>query len=135
MAAFSRADYETFLYTLSERYPQVRASTVRLYSNSATTGFVRGSVYFVSGLELRVFEYLDLIDGELFNYSYTVFRGEQIIRWYDPQPHPEDTKLAETFPHHVHEGPDIKHHRLPAQGISFSTENLVRLIEDCLKVA
>jgi hypothetical protein len=59
-----------------------------------------GSVYFHNGLELRVFEFLDLADGELLDYSYTVFRGEDRIRWYDPQPHPELPERAATFPHH-----------------------------------
>ena len=58
MPAFSRADYETLLYTLTERYPEVSSSTLRLYTNSATTAFVRGSVLFHNGLELKVFEYL-----------------------------------------------------------------------------
>ena len=131
MPDFSRADYETLLYTLTERYAGVSASTVRLYTNSATTALVRGSIHFHSGLELRLFEYLDLTDGEIFDYSYTVLRGDEKIRWYDPQPHPEDPELASTFPHHRHEPPDIKHNRKPAPGITFSAPNLPTLIADC----
>ena len=131
MPDFSRADYETLLYTLTERYPGVSVSTVRLYTNSATTALVRGSVHFHSGLELRLFEYLDLTDGEIFDYSYTVLRGEEKVRWYDPQPHPEDPELASTFPHHRHEPPDIKHNRKPAPGVTFSAPNLPTLIADC----
>lgn len=66
--AFSRAEYENLLYALTNRYAEVTASTLRLYSNSATTAFVRGVVQFRNGLELRVFEYLDLTDGELLDY-------------------------------------------------------------------
>jgi len=80
---------------------------------------------------LRVFEYLDLTDGEIFDYSYAVFRGDEKIRWYDPQPHPENPALASTFPHHRHEPPDIKHNRKPAPGISFHAPNLPTLIKDC----
>jgi len=141
MPDFSRAKYETLLYTLTERYLGVSASTVRLYTNSATTAFVRGSVHFHNGLELRIFEYLDLTDGEIFDYSYTVLRGDEKIRWYDPQPHPEDPELASTFPHHRHEPPEtpvpeaqrsgIKHNRKPAPGITFHAPNLPTLIADC----
>jgi len=133
--SFSRAEYENLLYTLTHRYAEVTASTLRLYSNSATTAFVRGVVQFRNGLELRVFEYLDLTDGELLDYSYEVFRGDEKIRWYDPQPHPEDVELKQTFPHHFHTEPDIKHHRLPAPGISSAAPNLPTLIADCLKIA
>lgn len=73
----------------------------------------------------------DLTDGEIFDYSYAVFRGDEKIRWYDPQPHPENPALASTFPHHRHEPPDIKHNRKPAPGISFHAPNLPTLIKDC----
>jgi hypothetical protein len=131
MAGFSRVEYETLLYSLTERYPGVSAATVRLYTNSATTAFVRGSVHFHNGLELRIFEYLDLTDGEILDYSYTVLRGDEKIRWYDPQPHPEDPTLAATFPHHRHEPPEIKHTRQAAPGITFRAPNLPTLIVDC----
>jgi len=131
MTAFSRSTYETLLYTLADQFPDVRSSTLRLYPNSRTTAIVRGSVFFANGLELRVFEYLDLSDGGIFDYSYTIFRGEQKIRWYDPQPHPENKGLASTFPHHFHEEPSIKQNRKPAPGISFDSPNLPALVEVC----
>jgi hypothetical protein len=68
-----------------------------------------------------VFEYLDFSDGE-------------ILRWYDPQPHPGVSALAATFPHHLHEPPDIKHNRKPAQGIRFDQLNLPTLIADCMEL-
>lgn len=134
MAAFSRSSYETLLYTLAEHYPEVRESTLRLYPNSRTTAIVRGSVFFANGLELRVFEYLDLSDGEIFDYSYTVYQGDKKIRWYDPQPHPETAELAVTFPHHFHEEPGIKQNRKPADGISFNAPNLPALVEACMRL-
>jgi len=74
------------------------------------------------------------------SYSYTVFRGQERIRWYDPQPHPESVELALTFPHHRHDPPDasagsarsIKRNRHPAPGISFHAPNLPALIADCI---
>jgi hypothetical protein len=134
MPAFSRAEYEKSLYSLTEQYPAVSSSTLRLYTHSATTAFVRGSIYFKNGLELRIFEYLDLTDGELLDYSYTVYRGGAKIRWYDPQPHPDDTDLAPTFPHHYHELPDIKHNRRPSHGVGSHVPNLAVLIANCLEI-
>lgn len=130
MAFPPRETYEHFIYSLADSYSEVRSSTLHLYPNSASTCFIRGSVWFQNGLELRVFEYLDLSDGELLDYSYTVFQGEERIRWYDPQPHPEIPELASTLPHHYHEPPGIKHNRRPAPGISFVTPNLPALIAE-----
>jgi len=135
MAAFSRSSYETLLYKLADQFSEVQASTLRLYPNGKTTAIVRGSVFFANGLELRVFEYLDLSDGEIFDYSYAVYRGEHKIRWYDPQPHPENAELAATFPHHFHEGPGIKQNRKPAPGISFDSPNLQVLIGICARLS
>ena len=130
----NRADYERLSYALVDRYPEVTASTLRVFGNSAASSLVRGSVYFDSGLELRVFEDIDWAGGELLNYSYTVYRGEEKVRWYDPQPHPDDLALATTFPHHYHTPPDIKHNRQPAPGISFDAPNLPTLINDCIEL-
>ncbi len=95
MPDFSRAGYENLLYSLAERYPEISSSTLRLYNNSATTAFVRGSLYFHNKLELRV---------------------------------------AETFPHHFHDPPDIKHNRRAAHGITFTVPNLPTLIADCIQL-
>ena len=111
MTPFSRVAYEQLLYSLVEQYPKITQTTLRLYTNSAQTAFVRGSIYFVNGLELRVFEYLDLSDGEILDYSYAVYDEGEKIRWYDPQPHPENPDLASTFPHHFHTAPNIKQNR------------------------
>lgn len=134
MPPFSQSEYEQLVYSLAERYPEIATSTLRLYTNSAKSAFVRGTVYFYSGLELRVFEYLDLTDGEILDYSYAVYRGDEKIRWYDPQPHPENPALAATFPHHYHESPDIKHNRRPAFGLSFRAPNIPTLITDCINL-
>ena len=134
MNRFSRVAYEQLLYSLVEQYPEITQTTLRLYTNSAQTAFVRGSVYFVNGLELRVFEYLDLSDSEILDYSYAVYAGSEKIRWYDPQPHPENPDLVSTFPHHFHTAPNIKQNRQPARGISFTPPNLPQLIADCMTI-
>ncbi|MGC9398114.1 MAG: toxin-antitoxin system TumE family protein [Anaerolineae bacterium] len=43
--------------------------------------------------------------------------------WYDPTPHPNDSSLASTHPHHKHVPPDVKHHRIPAPGLSFTPQS------------
>lgn len=134
MAFPPQPEYEQLLYSFPEIYPEILASTLKLYTNSPTTAMIRGSLRFQNGLELRVFEYLDLTDGVLLSYAYTIFRGDERIRWYDPQPHPENQELAATYPHHVHQPPDIKHNRHPALGISFTNPNLPTLIEECIQL-
>ncbi len=126
------AEYETLIYGLPQAYRQeISTSTLRLYSTSALTARVEGEIEFVNGLVLRVSEFIDFKARLIRDYSYTVFRGEERIRWYDPQPHPELPTLASTFPHHRHEPLDIKHNRQPASGITFEAPNLPTLIADC----
>jgi len=50
--------------------------------------------------------------------------------WYDSQPHPSDPELASTHPHHKHMPPDIKHHRIPAPGLTFTAPNLTLVIKE-----
>ena len=47
-----------------------------------------------------------------------------------PQPHPNNTELQSTHPHHKHVPPDIKHQRIPAPGMSFDQPNLPLVIEE-----
>lgn len=130
----SQAEYERLLYGLADTYPQITHATLRLYSTSALTAVVEGSLYFHNGLELRVFELLDFKYQRFRRYSYTLYSHDEKICWYDPQPNPENPTLAETFPHHRHEPPDIKHHRVPAPGLSFTSPNLPQIIVDCLEL-
>ncbi len=131
----SYAEYEVLIYSLAESYPeQIKSSTLRLYTTSARTARLEGELEFSNGLRLSVFEFIDFITDQIRDYSYTVFRSDEKIRWYDPQPHPENPALASTFPHHRHEPPDIKHNRKPAPGISFYASNLPTLIRDCEEV-
>jgi len=126
----SQTDYELLIYTLPQTYPSVVSSSLRLYTISRGIAVVRGSLRFENGLELRVSETVDFVANRIRDYSYTVLRGTERIRWYDPQPHPEVAELAATFPHHYHEPPDIKHNRRPAPGLSFTAPNLPALIAD-----
>jgi len=132
MPEFSRSAYEHLLYTLPQQYPEVASSSLHLFTRSATVGLVKGSVQLHNGLELRVRELVDLSDGEILDYSYDVLLAGEAIRWYDPQPHPDDADLESTYPHHLHTPPNIKRNRKPAPGISFAAPNLPSLIRDCI---
>jgi hypothetical protein len=94
----SQSDYELLVYTLPQTYPDILWSSLRFYTTSRGTAMVKGNVRFRNGLELRVNETVDFVAGRISNYSYTVFRGEERIRWYDPQPHPETPELAVPTP-------------------------------------
>ena len=61
--------------------------------------------------------------------------GGEKLYWYDPQPHSNDPTLTSTAPHHKHVPPDIKHHRIPAPGLSFDRANLPLLIEEVERIA
>ena len=63
-------------------------------------------------------------------YGYEVFQGDKKLYWYDSQPHPEDSSLQSSHPHHKHIHPDIKHHRITAPELSFTRPNLPILIQD-----
>lgn len=130
----TRAEYEQLIYTLPHQSAEVTSSSLRLYTRSSDTAVVRGSIHFVNGLELRVFEVLDFVAANISYYSYTVFHAGERVRWYDPQPHPEVIELQTTFPHHRHEPPDIKHNRQPAPGIGFNAPNLTTLIAECVEL-
>jgi len=130
----TRSEYEQLIYSLPYQSSEIRSSSLRLYTRSSDVAVMRGSLYFQNGLELRIFEVLDFVAACISDYSYTVLRGEERVRWYDPQPHPEVPELRSTFPHHRHESPDIKHNRRPAPGISFTAPNLATLIADCIEL-
>ena len=128
----SRPEYESLVYSVLDDYTEVVDSTLHMYSASALTSVVQGRVSLSNGLVLQVVEALDFKRDRILQYSYTVFRGEKRIRWYDSQPHSENPDLASTFPHHLHDPPNIKHNRKPAPGISFTAPNLPTLIADCI---
>ena len=130
----SQAQYEQLIYALSQDHARVVSSSLRLYNTSPGTAILRGSIHFDNGLELRVSEILDFVAGRISDYSYSVFRGKERIRWYDPQPHPEQLELESTFPHHYHMPPEIKHNRLPAPGIRFTDPNLPTLVEEIARL-
>lgn len=125
-------DYELFLYALTDQFPSVRRSTVRLIRRGATLARVTGEICFDGDVRLVVRERLVyhrlpvVIDW----YGYEVWRGNEKLYWYDSQPHPTDPDLQRTDPHHKHIPPDIKHHRIPAPEMGFTQPNLPMLIRE-----
>ncbi len=67
---------------------------------------------------------------EIESYGYEIWRRDQKIAWYDPQPHPGIAALADTFPHHKHIPPNISRNRIPAPNMSFVHPNLPALIQE-----
>ena len=123
----SLADYSRFIAALLDR-PIVRHSTVSVWSVSPYTGVAEGEVFFSQDFRLRVREELDFDAGLIASYGYEVYQGNTRLYWYDDFPHPDDPKLASTFPHHKHVPPDIKHNRIPAQELSFTQPNLPTIL-------
>lgn len=110
--------------------PDVERSTVVVWSNSPYTGTAEGEVWFQGNLKLRMREELDFDAGLIASYGYEVYRGDEKLYWYDDFPHPQDSSLASTFPHHKLMPPEIKRNRIPAPDISFTHPNLPVLIQE-----
>lgn len=126
----SLPDYEAFIYTLAQRYPAIRRSTLVVARRGAAIAVVHGELEVTGGIRLIVREKLSFAQapGKLVGYGYEVWRGKDELYWYDSQEHPNDLTLASTDPHHKHVPPDIKHHRVPAPELSFTRPNLPFLI-------
>ena len=123
-------DYELFLYSLPERSPSIRRSTLTFVRRGHSLARVSGEVEFDNGIRLVVLERLvfDRLPVLIESYGYEVWKGEEKLYWYDPQPHPNNPELQSTHPHHKHVPPDIKHHRIPAPSMRFTRPNLPALI-------
>jgi hypothetical protein len=114
----SLTNYSRFIAELLNRLT-VEHSTLTIWSDSPYTGVAEGEVHFIKGFRLRVREELDFSEG--------------IIASYGDFPHPNDSNLASTYPHHKHIPPSIKHNRIPAPEISFTQCNLPMLIREIEK--
>lgn len=87
-------------------------------------------MFFLKGLRLRMREELDFDEALIASYGYEVYRDAEKLYWYDDFPHPNDPTLAPTFPHHKHVPPNIKRNRIAAPGLSFTTPNLPRILQE-----
>lgn len=135
-------DYELFLYSLPERFPSIRRSTITFVRLGATLARIAGELFFDHGFRVVVRERFvyNRLPAAFDWYGYEVWQGDEKLFWYDPQPHPNEPDLQNTHPHHKHVPPDIKHHRIPAPDMRFDRPNLPlvideveRLIEDLMR--
>jgi len=148
----NRTQYEQLIYTLPTHYPSIRLSTLVLVPPGLNTAQLTGFVTFGKDYVLCVYELLNFEQGVIEAYRYEVSRchppfvesplpeateycrpgypGKEKLYWYDSWPHPNNPKLAATFPHHKHLPPDIKRHRIPAPDLSFTHPNLPALIAE-----
>ncbi len=124
------AEYERFIYSLQDAYASIRHSTLVVIRHGPAFAEVTGAIEFNNGITLTVWEDLNFSRRLIQGYSYAVYRGNERLYWYDPQPHPNDPALADTYPHHKHIRPNMKRHRVPAPGLSFDSPNLPYLIEE-----
>jgi hypothetical protein len=132
----SLPEYEQFIYTLPQRYASIHASTLTVIRRGATLALLTGTVDVLGGYHLVVREKLSFADntGSIVGYGYEVWQGNELLYWYDSQPHPDDPALSETYPHHKHVPPEIKHHRIAAPGLSSAQPNLPFLIAEIEKL-
>ena len=128
----SLSEYELFIYTLPQRYPLILRSTLVLIRRGRHYVEVRGKLTMTDDYQMTIYERLRWLNNKLsiVRYGYEIWHGDEKLYWYDSQPHPHDPTLASTNPHHKHIPPDIKHHRIPAPGLSFTPPNIPLLIAE-----
>jgi len=80
--------------------------------------------------ELLSFERKYGLRSDVFHAAYAQGEEPEKLCWYGCQPHPDDSTLRFSHPHHKHVQPDIKRHRLPAPQMSFVRPNLPELIAE-----
>ena len=125
-------DYELFIYTLTEQFPVIQRSTLRLIRRGTTLARVEGELYFTKDVWIAIREQIvyHRLPAVIDEYGYEIRQKEKKLYWYDSQPHPNDSTLQSTHPHHKHIPPDMKHNRIPAEGMSFVQPNLPILIHE-----
>ena len=128
----SLREYEVFIYTLRQQFASLLYSTLIVAQRGPQYAELTGDIVLPAGYRLVVYERLTWDAGPLVieGYGYEVWRGSEKLYWYDSQPHPVDPTLAGIDPHHKHVPPDIKHHRIPAPGLSFTSPNLPFLVRE-----
>lgn len=126
----SYEEYATFLSTLLDRFDRIESVEFNAYLTSATEGYCAGAIKFPADITLTFVEHIDFAAQALFKYGYVVWQAGEKLYYYDSQPHPHIPELAGTHPHHKHVPPDIKHHRIPAPGLSFEHSNLEFVIRE-----
>ena len=128
----SLRNYEEFIYTLKQQYPSIQRSTLIVVRRGKRTAVVQGEITFSKGYRIILKERLSFDKEQVVieSYGYELWLHDKKISWYDSQPHPNDSHLASTYPHHKHIPPNIKHNRVPSQNMRFDQPNLPHLIQE-----
>jgi hypothetical protein len=98
-------DYFEFLKKIAKKNPSVKNLRLVREFIGVNRGFIRFVIELRDDSEFHVFEYVDSSLHRI-DYSYHWQDKEKILisRWDNAPHHPE----IGTFPHHVHEGDNIK---------------------------
>lgn len=128
----SSSDYSSFLFSLENKFPEIRNSQIKFYSIEPDLFLAKGAIEFNFEIRLTFHEVINFSKKRMVRYAYEVHQKNQLLYFYDPQEHPEDSNLASSFPHHKHIHPNIKRNRQPAPGISFDDLNLLFLIQEII---
>ena len=125
----SLADYERFVYALSQDYPSIHRSTLTVIRRGRTVARLSGELEIGDcRIVVREVPHFSGDAGRISSYGDEIWCGGETLYWYDSQAHPGDPTLAATHPHHKHIPPDAKHHRVAAPELSFTRPNLPVLI-------
>jgi hypothetical protein len=79
----------------------VASSNIEYVKVLENEGYIRGTLTFIDGSELKLLEYAKISNGQATALRYRFqwqTKGELITRWNNAPHHPE----GETFPHHKH---------------------------------
>ena len=128
----SSSDYSSFLFSLENKFPEIRNSRINFYSIEPDLFLAKGIIEFNSEIKLTFHEVINFSKQRIIRYAYEVHQKNELLYFYDPQEHPDDSTLASTFPHHKHIHPNIKRNRQPALGLSFTKPNLLFLIQEII---
>ncbi len=128
----SLRDYEHYVYTLQQQFPVIQRSTLVIVPRGQRVAILQGELLFSKGYRLSIRERLSLDTGPVVIefYGYELWLNNDKFAWYDAQPHPNNTTLASTHPHHKHVPPNIKKNRIPALNMSFVKPDLSVLIAE-----
>jgi hypothetical protein len=132
--AWSLNNYETYVYSVQDLSSHIQSSSLIFIRRGKSWAEVKGSIAFGLDIILEVREVLYFTSENVIQkYSYVVKKESTILYWSDSQSHPDASDLQSTHPHHKHIPPDIKHHRIPAPGLSFKEPYLTFIIHEIEK--
>ena len=97
----SLRNYEEFVYTLNQRFPSVKGSTLTVVPRGKRMAILQGEIAFAQGYRITLKERLSFDEGPVVieDYGYELWRYVEKIAWYDAQPHVGDITLSDTHPH------------------------------------